>query len=86
MENVKFIKNWFNNENNGLYFKREYLTHVLCDVLTRSERATFNRAIKNGGFVTFGDDGLHACCNPTKENVKKFFKKHFNMDYVGEEA
>lgn len=85
MENVKFIKQWFNDENNGLYFRSDDLTHVLCDVLTSSERATFKRAIKNGGFVTFGDDGMHACIKPTKENVQKFFKKHFNLDYQGEE-
>ena len=89
MENVKFIKEWWyttgEEEYNGIYTSMSDLQHLLCDVIEPHEKATFKRAIKNGGFVTFGDDGMHACIKPTKENIQKFFKKHFNLDYQGEE-
>lgn len=81
MVDLKAIKEWFNDENNGMYWTSSDYNHCLCDVLAPHEKALFKRATNKGGFVTFGDDGMHACMNPTPQNVSKFFKKHFNLDW-----
>lgn len=84
--NVKALHDWYYNNNinqeNGLYYKMDYINLVLCDVLTPSEKARAKRCIKNGGFFTFGDMGLY-CCNSLKAiNVYRFFLKVFNVDFT----
>lgn len=83
---VKALHNWYCdnniNQENGFYYSLDSITHSLCDVLTPSEKARAKRCIKNGGFFTFGDKGLH-CCNSLKAiNVYRFFLKVFNVDFT----
>lgn len=85
MVNVKAIKEFYYDhnleENNTFYDDVSYIQHVLCEVLTPQEKARARKAIKNGGFFTFGYDGL-ACCNSCSEtNVKRFFKRNFDIEW-----
>ena len=88
MATVKAIKDFYYNHNleqsNTFYDDVSYIQHVLCEVLTPQEKARAKRAIKNGGFFTFGYDGL-ACCNSCDDkNVKRFFKRNYNIDWSEE--
>lgn len=83
---VKALHHWYWSKNtsqeNGFYFTYDCIDHLLCDVLTPSEKARAKRCIKNGGFFTFGDRGLH-CCNSLKAiNVYRFFLKVFDVDFT----
>lgn len=85
MVNVKAIKEFYYNhnleKNNTFYDDVSYIQYVLCEVLTPQEKARARKAIKNGGFFTFGYDGL-ACCNSCSEtNVKRFFKRNFDVEW-----
>lgn len=85
MVNVKAIKEFYYNhnleQNDTFYDNMDYIQYVLCEVLTPQEKARARKAIKNGGFFTFGYDGL-ACCNSCSEtNVKRFFKRNFDIEW-----
>lgn len=63
-----------------IYNDMDSIAYVLCEVLTPSEKARAKKAVKNGGFFTFGYSGLY-CCNSLKESsVKRFFKKNYNLE------
>lgn len=70
MLDIKVIKDFFyeNNleRNNTLFYDMDAILWVLCEVLTPQEKARAKKAIKNGGFFTFGYDGL-ACCNSCED-------------------
>lgn len=88
MVEMKAIKDFYYNhnleQNNTFYDDMSYIQHVLCEVLTPQEKARAVKSIKNGGFFTFGYDGL-ACCNSRKEtSVKRFFKRNYNIDWSEE--
>lgn len=85
MADIKAIKDWFYEKgldsDNTFYDNVDYIQHVLCDVLTGSEKARARKSIKQGGFFTFGYDGL-ACCNSCDDkSVKRFFKKNYGVDW-----
>lgn len=85
MVSSKAIKEFYYNHNldanNTFYDSMDYIQHVLCDVLTPQEKGRAKKAIKNGGFFTFGYDGL-ACCNSCEEaSVKRFFKRNYDLDW-----
>ena len=66
--------------NNTIYNSLDSINYVLCEVLTSQEKARARKAVKNGGFFTFGYNGLY-CCNSLKEStVKRFFKKNYNLE------
>lgn len=85
MVNVKAIKEFYYNHNldtnNTFYDSMDNIQHVLCDVLTPQEKGRAKKAIKNGGFFTFGYDGL-ACCNSCElTSVKRFFKRNHGIEF-----
>lgn len=86
MLDIKAIKDYFYNhhelvQDDSLYDDMSYIQHVLCEVLTPQEKARAKKSIKNGGFFTFGYNGL-ACCNSCEEaSVKRFFKRNYGLDW-----
>lgn len=81
----KAIKDYFYNnhleQSDTIYNDMDRIAYVLCEVLTPSEKARAKKAVKNGGFFTFGYNGLY-CCNSLKEsNVKRFFKKNYCLSF-----
>lgn len=88
MADIKAVKDFFYNHNleanNTFYDSMNYIQHVLCEVLTSQKKARAKKAIKNGGFFTFGYDGL-ACCNSCDDKaVKRFFKRNYGIDWSEE--
>lgn len=57
----KQIQDYFFNNNlhasDTIYNDMDSIAHVLCEVLTSSEKARAKKAVKNGGFFTFGYSG-----------------------------
>lgn len=85
MADIKAIKDYFYNNNldtdDTFYDSMDYIQHVLCEVLTPSEKARARKSIKQGGFFTFGYNGL-ACCNSCEDaSVKRFFKRNYGLDW-----
>lgn len=85
MVDVKAIKEFFFNHNlernDSIYFGTDAIIYVLCEVLTPQEKARAKKSIKNGGFFTFGYNGL-ACCNSCEEaSVKRFFKRNYGLEW-----
>lgn len=39
------------------------------------------KAVKSGGFFTFGYNGLYCCNSLKKSTVKRFFKRNYNLNY-----
>lgn len=81
----KQIVDYFYNNNlehsDTIYNDMDSIVYVLCEVLTPSEKARARKAVKNGGFFTFGYSGLY-CCNSLKESsVKRFFKVNYNKEF-----
>ncbi len=88
MATVKAIKDFYYNhnleQNNTFYDDVSYIQHVLCEVLTPQEKARAKKSYQEWGFFTFGYDGL-ACCNSCDDkNVKRFFKRNYNIDWSEE--
>ena len=70
---------FYNFIRRAFYNDMDSIAYVLCEVLTSQEKARARKAVKNGGFFTFGYNGLY-CCNSLKEStVKRFFKKNYNL-------
>lgn len=79
------IKDYFYSNNlehsDTIYNDMDSIVYVLCEVLTPSEKARARKAVKNGGFFTFGYNGLY-CCNSLKgSTVKRFFKVNYNKEF-----
>ena len=80
----KAIKDYFYNNNleqsDTIFNDMDSIAYVLCEVLTPSEKARARKAVKSGGFFTFGYNGLY-CCNSLKQStVKRFFKVNYGLD------
>ena len=58
----KQIKDYFYNNNlhanDIIYNDMDSIAYVLCEVLTSSEKARAKKAVRNGGFFTFGYNGF----------------------------
>ena len=85
MADIKAVKNFYYNNgldtNNTFYDEMSSIQYGLCEVLTPQEKSKAKKAIKNGGFFTFGYDGL-ACCNSCDDKaVKRFFKRNCGVDW-----
>ena len=81
----KQIQDYFYNNHlehsDTIFNDMDSIAYVLCEVLTPSEKARAKKAVKNGGFYTFGYNGLY-CCNSLKEStVKRFFKINYNKEF-----
>lgn len=81
----KDIKEFYFNHNlernDTIYFDTDAIRYVLCEVLTSSEKARARKSIKQGGFFTFGYNGL-ACCNSCDDaSVKRFFKRNYGLNW-----
>lgn len=81
----KQIQDYFYNNNleqsDTIYNDLDSIAYVLCEVLTSSEKARARKSVKNGGFFTFGYNGLY-CCNSLKEStVKRFFKVNYGLSF-----
>nr|DAT98312.1 MAG TPA: hypothetical protein [Caudoviricetes sp.] len=81
----KQIQDYFYDNNleqsDTIYNDLDSIAHVLCEVLTSSEKARAKKSVKNGGFFTFGYNGLY-CCNSLKEStVKRFFKVNYGLSF-----
>lgn len=64
-----------------IYNDMDSIAYVLCEVLTSSEKAWARKAVKNGGFFTFGYSGLY-CCNSLKDStMKRFFKVNYGLSF-----
>ena len=57
------IQDYFYNNNlhasDTIYNDLDSIAYVLCEVLTSQEKARARKAVKNGGFFTFGYNGLY---------------------------
>lgn len=80
----KQIQNYFYNNNleqsDTIFNDMDSIAYVLCEVLTPSEKARAKKAVKNGGFFTFGYNGLYCCNSLKKSTVHRFFKVNYNLD------
>lgn len=81
----KQIKDYFYDNNleqsDTIYNDLDSIAYVLCEVLTPNEKSRARKSVKNGGFFTFGYNGLY-CCNSLKEsNVKRFFKVNYGLSF-----
>jgi hypothetical protein len=81
----KQIKDYFYDNNleqsDTIYNDLDSIAYVLCEVLTSSEKARAKKSVKNGGFFTFGYNGLY-CCNSLKEStIKRFFKVNYGLSF-----
>lgn len=79
------IEDYFYNnhleQSDTIYNDMDSIAYVLCEVLTSSEKARAKKSVKNGGFFTFGYNGLY-CCNSLKEStVKRFFKVNYGLSF-----
>lgn len=79
------IKDYFYDNNlhasDTIYNDLDSIAYILCEVLTSQEKARAKKAVKSGGFFTFGYNGLY-CCNSLKEStVKRFFKVNYNKEF-----
>ena len=78
------IQDYFYNNNleqsDTIFNDMDSIAYVLCEVLTSSEKARAKKAVKNGGFFTFGDNGLYCCNSLKKSTVHRFFKVNYNLD------
>lgn len=85
MVDVKAIKEYFfsNNleRNDSIYFDTDALRYNLCELLTPQENARARKAIMNGGFFTFGYNGLSCCGSREDAYVKRFFKRNYKLDW-----
>lgn len=81
----KTIKDYFYSNNlhasDTIFNDMDSIAYVLCEVLTSSEKARAKKAVKNGGFFTFGYNGLFCCNSLKKSNVKRFFKVNYNLEF-----
>lgn len=66
-------------QNDTIYNDMDSITYVLCEVLTPSEKARTKKSVKNGGFYTFGYNGLCCCNSLKKSSVKRFFKVNYGL-------
>lgn len=80
----KAIKDYFYNNNleqsDTIFNDMDSIAYVLCEVLTPSEKARARKAVKNGGFFTFGYNGLYCCNSLKKSTVHRFFKVNYNLN------
>nr|DAS07004.1 MAG TPA: hypothetical protein [Caudoviricetes sp.] len=80
----KQIQDYFYNNNleqsDTIFNDMDSIAYVLCEVLTPSEKARAKKAVKNGGFFTFGYNGLYCCNSLKKSTVHRFFKVNYNLD------
>ena len=80
----KAIQDYFYNNNlhasDTIFNDMDSIAYVLCKVLTSSEKARAKKAVKNGGFFTFGYNGLYCCNSLKKSTVHRFFKVNYNLD------
>lgn len=79
------IKDYFYSNNleqsDTIFNDIDSIAYVLCEVLTSSEKARAKKAVKNGGFFTFGYNGLYCCNSLKKSTVKRFFKVNYNKEF-----
>ena len=77
------IQDYFYNnhleQSDTIYNDIDSIAYVLCEVLTSQEKARARKAVKNGGFFTFGYNGLYCCNSLKKSTVQRFFKKNYNL-------
>ena len=80
----KQIQDYFYNnhleQSDTIFNDMDSIAYVLCEVLTPSEKARAKKAVKNGGFFTFGYNGLYCCNSLKKSTVHRFFKVNYNLD------
>ena len=80
----KQIQDYFYNNNleqsDTIFNDMDSIAYVLCEVLTPSEKARAKKAVKNGGFFTFGYNGLYCCNSLKKSTVHRFFKVNYNLN------
>lgn len=78
----KAIQDYFYNNNlhasDTIYNDMDSIAHVLCEVLTSSEKARAKKAVKNGGFFTFGYNGLYYHCRGRNTKTEKGFMVRLN--------
>jgi len=78
------IQDYFYNNNlersDTIFNDMDSIAYVLCEVLTSSEKARAKKAVKNGGFFTFGYNGLYCCNSLKKSTVHRFFKVNYGLD------
>lgn len=81
----KQIQDYFYDNNlehsDTIYNDLDSIAYVLCEVLTSSEKARAKKSVKNGGFFTFGYNGLYCCNSLNKSNVKRFFKVNYGLSF-----
>nr|DAV66589.1 MAG TPA: hypothetical protein [Caudoviricetes sp.] len=81
----KQIQDYFYDNNleqsDTIFNDMDSMAYVLCEVLTPNEKSRAKKSVKNGGFFTFGYNGLY-CCNSLKEStVKRFFKVNYGLSF-----
>lgn len=81
----KQIQDYFYDNNleqsDTIYNDLDSIAYVLCEVLTSSEKARAKKSVKNGGFFTFGYNGLYCCNSLNESNVKRFFKVNYGLSF-----
>lgn len=81
----KQIKDYFYDNNleqsDTIYNDLDSIAYVLCEVLTPNEKARARKSVKNGGFYTFGYNGLYCCNSLKKSTVKRFFKVNYGLSF-----
>ena len=81
----KQIKDYFYSshleQSDTIYNDLDSIAYVLCEVLTSSEKARARKSVKNGGFYTFGYNGLYCCNSLKKSTVKRFFKVNYGLSF-----
>lgn len=81
----KQIQDYFYSNNlecsDTIFNDMDSIAYVLCEVLTSSEKTRAKNAVKNGGFFTFGYNGLYCCNSLKKSTVKRFFKVNYNLSF-----
>lgn len=79
----KVVQNFFYENKleriDTIYNDLDSIAYVLCEVLTSQEKARARKAVKHGGFFTFGYNGLYCCNSLKKSTVQRFFKKNYNL-------
>lgn len=78
----KQIQDYFYNNNleqsDTIFNDMDNIAYVLCEVLTSSEKARAKKAVKNGGFFTFGYNGLYCCGRGRNAKTKTCVMVRFN--------